>query len=96
MITRDFAAGTPILARNTQTNRSCGIDYNLARGYICFSDASAISFYLDKGSGHGWMEAVAEPAVFGANFEPKTLGAQRNRAYEQASHFAKRFPRDFF
>lgn len=91
----DIKAGIAIKAKDTVLNRSCGIDADSARGFICKADAAGISIYLDKSVGSGWIEGIMTPECFAMNFEVDGRLLSVAGAYIRSSHYKKTFPNDF-
>lgn len=87
--------GASIKAKDTQMNRSCGIDYYNARGFVCKADAAGVSIYMDKGLGKGWIEARMSSEHFALNFDIDGLMLVPATAYIRNTHYSKRLPEDY-
>lgn len=86
--------GEPFRARDTITNRNCGIRPD-SMGHVTYVSTGRISFYIDKSPpGAGSIEGTCPLDIFGANFE-KCLAMPSNSAYTSYSHFSSEFPGKF-
>ena len=86
--------GVRIEAKDTQTNRSCGVKRG-AWGRIIFVDSQKVSIYLEKGTpGAGWIEASCSADTLQANFHIDFHNMASG--YAGHIHYRKRYPEDFF
>ena len=92
-MTPSIKPGVRLEAKDTQTNRSCGIAPG-APGRVVFVDTSAVSVYLERGTpGAGWIEARCDAETIGSNF--RVFEHDIAPGYLARGHYGRAFPGDF-
>jgi hypothetical protein len=91
----NWKAGEPVKAKSTMMNRRCGIISEQAWGHVCFVDQRDISFYLQKTTFAGAIEAQCDLETFAMNFEHDRFQLP-NHVYSKTAHFKRKFPTEFF
>ncbi len=95
----NWAEGDAIIAKDTQTNRSCGVIPGAAIGHITCTKNNLISFELpaitEANKYSKRIEGRCTAENFAANFKLHPF-VGNNKGYIAGSHFSKKFPEDFF
>lgn len=94
----NLSEGAAIIAKDTQTIRSCGVIPGAASGHITCTKNSLISFYLKSASVNNSFSKSIEVRcsydLFAANFKLHPF-LEVNKGYISGNHASKFFPGDF-